>query len=206
MAGRATANRRDARQTISSTSANIGGMTIEVRPPRPDEADELARINVSAWQDAYVGIVPEAALDDMRLDEFRLRWQRNLAGDHPRGASFLVGLLGEVLTSYVIFGDYRVQQDADPEEDTTGWGEIFAIYTDPAHQGSGVGLALHDAALAALAGRGIEEAALWVLRDNDRARRWYGRRGWRADGAVSMWEHKGATLPEIRLRRPLPGE
>ncbi len=56
------------------------------------------------------------------------------------------------------------------------------------------------------AGRGHEVAALWVLRDNTRTRRWYGDRGWRADGASSEWLGAGVPLEEIRMTRSTSGD
>jgi ribosomal protein S18 acetylase RimI-like enzyme len=183
--------------------AGTSGGQIAVRPPRLEDVDELARINIAAWRSAYAGIVPDEALAAMELEDYRLRWRRNVSGEHPRGASILVALLGGTPTSYVIFGPYRTQQDAEPGEDTAGWSEIYAIYTDPERQGNGAGTAVHDAALTALAAASFTEAALWVLADNVPAQEWYFRRGWYADGATSMWTEKGTSLPEVRLRHQL---
>ena len=68
----------------------------------------------------------------------------------------------------------------------------------PRSWGAGHGSALHEAAMDHLAKEGFGEAVLWVLEGNERARRFYERRGWRADGARGdFW---GAT--RVRLRRP----
>ena len=100
-------------------------------------------------------------------------------------------------------GPYRTQQDAKPE-DTTDWGELFAIYTHPDHQGRGAGRALLDVVISELATRGHSTAALWVLRDNSRARDWYAAHGWHEDGATSTWLGAGVPLQEVRLSRRIP--
>ena len=51
----------------------------------------------------------------------------------------------------------------------------------PERWGSGLGTALHDAALAAIRRRGHTRCQLEVLEENARARRFYERRGWRQD-------------------------
>ncbi len=52
----------------------------------------------------------------------------------------------------------------------------------PDAQGTGVGSVLHDEALAANRALGAELCRLWVLDENQAARRFYERRGWYADG------------------------
>jgi GNAT superfamily N-acetyltransferase len=177
---------------------------IRIRPAQEADLDDLARVNIAAWRAAYAGLVPQSYLDAMDPEDYRQRWSVRLAGEHGWPGEYLVGLLDDSLVTYACFGPYRTQEDAPPEEVTTGWGEMYAIYTDPAAQGRGVGSAVHDAALARLATTGHTEAALWVLRGNSRTRQWYADRGWRPDGAISMWSAGSESLPEIRLRHPLP--
>ena len=62
-----------------------------------------------------------------------------------------------------------------------GW--LHGLYVVPDAWGSGIAERLHDDALAALARAGAARARLWVLEDNERARRFYERRGWRRDGS-----------------------
>jgi ribosomal protein S18 acetylase RimI-like enzyme len=55
------------------------------------------------------------------------------------------------------------------------------------------------AALDAMRSRGAAEAILWVLDDNPRARRFYEREGWHADGSAES-EYLGLTVPLVRYR------
>jgi ribosomal protein S18 acetylase RimI-like enzyme len=177
-------------------------MTVVVRRPNLADVDRLAAINLETWRDAYVGIVPAPHLDSLDLEVFRERWRRNLAEGRP-GASFLVADVVGTLAGYAIVGSYRPQGGADPAEQAHTWGELYAIYTHPTLQGRGAGRALHDGALELLRNDGHDEAALWVLEANQRARAWYADRGWRADGATADWGSEGVALPPIRLRLAL---
>lgn len=56
-------------------------------------------------------------------------------------------------------------------------GELYAIYVLPEAWGAGAGPALMKESLARLA-RDFDEAILWVLEDNPRARTFYEREGW----------------------------
>jgi hypothetical protein len=55
------------------------------------------------------------------------------------------------------------------------------------------------AAISSVAG-GAPEAVLWVGRDNDRARRFYEREGWFAEGESRL---SSLGHPELRYRRRL---
>jgi RimJ/RimL family protein N-acetyltransferase len=77
------------------------------------------------------------------------------------------------------------------------------LNADPAVFGRGAGLAVHRAALARLAAEGHRRAVLWVVRDNPRARRFYEREGWCADGHEIVAEMGGAAVTELRYARSI---
>jgi ribosomal protein S18 acetylase RimI-like enzyme len=176
-------------------------MAVDVRRPVLRDVDELARINIDTWRAAYAGIVPETRLDSMDAGAYRLRWIENVTTGRP-GVEFRVAEVDGRLAAYAIAGPYRPQEDAEPEV-VTGLAELYALYVDPPMQGRGAGTAVHDDVLHALAAQGNDEAALWVLVDNVAGRRWYERRGWRPDGALSSWSAGDRQLPELRMRRSL---
>ena len=65
-----------------------------------------------------------------------------------------------------------------------GW--LDALYVLPVRWGSGTAALLHDHALALLRKLGSPQAQLWVLEENERARRFYERRGWQANGKTRV--------------------
>ena len=85
-------------------------------------------------------------------------------------------------------------------------GEIYALYVDPHAWSTGTGQQLHDGALAVLTADGSTVVTLWVLTSNDRARRFYSRRGWQLDGATKIVELDAVTLSEVRYKRTLETE
>lgn len=178
---------------------------VSVRRPDESDADRLGEINVVAWQRSYAGIVPAIYLASLDVASAQRRWRDNLTRPR-RGVSYLVAEVDRVVSSYVILGNYRTQQDADPGEDTAGWGEVYAIYTHPDLQGHGAGVTVHDAGVAALRDEGYRRAGLWVLAANDASLTWYAARGWRPDGAQSRLQLAGEQLDEVRLVRDLTAE
>lgn len=78
------------------------------------------------------------------------------------------------------------------DADKNGWGEVVAIYTLPEYWGTGVGKLLMEAALEDLRKQGFTRFLLWVFGANLRARRFYEKCGFSADGAVKEFGHGGA--------------
>ena len=91
-----------------------------------------------------------------------------------------------------------VMARADP--DFPG-GQLVGLHVLPSEWGKGIGSGLHDAALAVLSEAGYHDAGLWVIAENNRARRMYERRGWvRCPGAGQQ----AYGVIEVRYRRELP--
>jgi ribosomal protein S18 acetylase RimI-like enzyme len=172
-----------------------------VRRPTAADVSRLAEVNTLAWQRAYRGIVPDVYLDSLTRAAAEVRWTHRVESPPSNGAC-LVAELGGLVASYAVGGRYRSQEDAEAE-DTSRWGELWAIYTHPDQQGRGAGRAVHDALLAALARARWSTAALWVLRDNVAAQAWYRARGWQPDGTTSTWSGSGVPLVEVRFVRSL---
>lgn len=80
---------------------------------------------------------------------------------------------------------------------------IRHLAVHPDRWGRGLAATAMAAAVADMARRGTPEAFLWVLEENDRARRFYERLGWQAGP-----ERRDAPWPphptEMRYTRPLP--
>lgn len=170
--------------------------TVDVRPARDDEVDELAGIHVRAWQHAYRGLLPQSLLDGLSVSARASSWRRVLAD----GGRVFVAVEDDEVRGFVSHGPSR-DGDAGP---TTG--ELYAVYVDPDHQSRGIGRRLTAACRGDLAGT-FREATLWMLRDNAPARRFYESHGWSPDGATRT-EQMGIeddlhTVEEIRERTEL---
>jgi GNAT superfamily N-acetyltransferase len=75
--------------------------------------------------------------------------------------------------------------------------ELYAIHVDPGVVGSGVGRLLMLDALPHLG----DHAVLWVLEGNARARRFYERGGWFADGTARDEQMGGEPTHQLRYSR-----
>ncbi len=79
---------------------------------------------------------------------------------------------------------------------------MYAIYIDPAHVGSGIGRRCWRKRCSS-AHRCTHACFLWVLEENVRARRFYERAGFRADGAEEPFDVDGVAVPEVRYVKDL---
>ena len=158
-----------------------------IRPARLEDARRLAEIHVETWRATYPGVMPQELLDGLSVDEREASWKECIP--HPETTAFVAEVDGRVV-GFVNVG---------PSFTEPGMGELYAIYVEPSAQRTGAGLALIDAGVAALSER-WNEAILWVATENPRARRFYERYGWIADGERIDTSFPGAAVPEVRYR------
>ena len=76
----------------------------------------------------------------------------------------------------------------------------------PASWGRGVATVLLRASERELRVLNFDQAVLWVLEENSRARRFYEREGWIVDAGVKIERRPGFTLRQVRYRRDPGGQ
>lgn len=161
---------------------------MEVRPATVDDARRIEEIRVHTWRVAYRHVLPPDRLDAMPVDE--TRWAHRIAEPPPGWAVFVAEDDGRVI-GFAAIGPSRDQQ---------GPGELFAIYVERDAWSTGAGRALIERAESALADE-YGEATLWVLEDNDRARRFYERAGWELEGVRKVETFLDTEVAEVRYRK-----
>lgn len=154
-----------------------------IRLAEVDDALVLADLHIRSWQSAYRHILPPEFLDSLDVAQRTEFWQRLLDG----GTEVLVADDDQVI-GFCHAG----------ESNDEGWGEIYSIYVDPDHWGRGVGGGLLAAGQERLVGLGFEDALLWVLEDNESARRFYESRGWVPGKRFHVLEIGGTPVTEVR--------
>jgi ribosomal protein S18 acetylase RimI-like enzyme len=159
---------------------------MDVRAAEETEIDHLARVWYDGWQDAHAEILP-AELQRLRtLESFRHRLQADLPNVR------VVGSLDAPVGFCIVKGD-----------------ELYQLYVSAHARGSGVAAALIADAEARMSESGVETAWLACAIGNDRAARFYEKRGWhRVGNMVHHLETQGEIFPlevwryEKSLTRP----
>lgn len=157
---------------------------VEVRDAEEAEIGRLARLWYDAWQDAHAKIVP-VELPRLRTVE---RLEERLAA--MLSSVRVVDLSGDPA------GLCAIEDD-----------ELYLLYVSAKARGSGVAVALLADAEARLSQGGVEVAWLACAIGNERAARFYEKRGWRRVGTeVKQLETPQGDFPlqvwryEKRLR------
>lgn len=174
---------------------------MKVRAATPSDASAISAVHVRSWKAAYPGLVPQSYLDSLTPEQRQGPWEQILAGaESPAQATLvLVDGPGDDVVGFVSFAPTR-DQGGNP--DTVA--EVQTLYLDPDTWGRGGGELLLSAALEQLAQAGFTSVTLWTLETNERARRFYERRGWRLDGATKIHDWNAFVATDVRYRLSLP--
>ena len=159
-------------------------MDIAIKKMETDsEIRGKAYVHWKSWQEAYPGIVAQTYLDNKmtleKCEAMAFRWPDNI----------LVAKDGERVIGFAGYGKCR--NDDLPEA-----GEVIAIYILSQYYGQGVGYRLMQEALKQLSA--YSRIAVWVLKENQRAIRFYERCGFRFDGREEVLQ-LDAPVTEARM-------
>lgn len=159
---------------------------ITLRHPEPTDVEPLADVHLRCWQETYAGQLPHAFFGDTAWESRRRTWQA-IVNNH-----------GQDMFPWVAEADDHVigfSMAAHPqEEDDVRDFQLFMLYVLKEFHGTGAGQELMDASL------GDEPSQLWMAKDNPRARRFYEKNGFVADGAERI-DSSSNGLKTIRMVR-----
>lgn len=146
------------------------------------EVEGKAYVHWKSWQETYPGLIDDAYLKRMSLEkcmEIAHRWPDNI----------LVAKDGEKVAGFIGYGAYR-------DGSLGAAGEIYGLYVLQAYQGRKIGFELMNEAIQRL--ERYNTIALWVLKGNWKAIRFYERYGFRFDG-ISEIIQLGTSNTELRM-------
>lgn len=152
------------------TDSNVA----QIRVATLDDANALAGMHVASWRETYTGLLPDKLLSSLSVEARAAVWVKIM--QEPVTEYSTVVYLAEHAGSIVGFGSCGAQRT----ESLRGKGydgEISAIYVLREFQKRSIGRHLFSAMTSDLKRRAFNAAALWVLRDNLSARRFYERYG-----------------------------
>ncbi len=145
-----------------------------------DEIKGKAYVHWRSWHEAYLDLVNQEYLNKLTLEKCE-------AMAFKRTDNLLVAKDADRIIGFVGYGDRGKEA---PET-----GEIFALYVLSEFYGKGVAQQLMNAGLERL--KSYPQICLWVLKENERAIRFYKKCGFEPDGEEMISPIIGAT--EIRM-------
>jgi GNAT superfamily N-acetyltransferase len=160
-------------------------VTWAIHDPDPSDAEEMGRVHVTVWQQAYAGLMPADYLASLDPTAFAAGWRERLTHPLPEVRHW-IGRDEDGICAIATSGPAR---DADAPTD---W-QLYAINVLARAQGTGVADALVDRAI------GDRAAYLWVVDGNERAMAFYRRHRFADDGGRAQLAETGT--PEVRMSR-----
>ena len=147
-------------------------MTIAIRRATPQDAPAIARVRIDCWRVTYRGLIPDAYLDGMQLDQSIALWDRVLAAGSADASVSVAEHDGDVV------GFAAANKLQEPRYDLDA--ELSAVYVRREFQRGGVGRRLLAAVAEAQREAGAHGLIVWVIAGNK--------------GARAFYEQLGATL------------
>jgi ribosomal protein S18 acetylase RimI-like enzyme len=142
-----------------------------IRQAAIDDAVAIARVHIASWRSTYRTLLPDDFLESLMETDYADRWRRFI----DRGSSRIYVVEPEDSTESGPVGFASAGRERAGEIGFAG--ELYAIYVLDAFQRRGYGRELVRASVAGLQEMGLEDMIIWVLRDNQPARRFYERLG-----------------------------
>ena len=141
--------------------------SVTILEAAPADAAGIARVHVGSWRTTYPGIMPQAHLDALSVDERQQTWRTRLSQVNAAKSPVFVAVTegGEI----VGFAQGGKERGGDADY----LGEISSLYLLQTHQGKGLGRQLVQTLARRLAKLGYSTMLIWVNADNAPARRFY---------------------------------
>lgn len=149
-----------------------------------DDRNQISKIYEDSWRYAYRGIIPQGYLDKIPKGH----WSKNF--DIPYWNTVVCIYDGKYIGTSS-FCESRF-------ENYKNLGEIISIYLLPEYIGLGYGKKLLDFVIAQLKEKGYNEVFLWVLEENETARNFYEKYGFKLDNDYLEDTIGGKKLKEVR--------
>lgn len=157
---------------------------MEIRAIRAEDSRlEISYVYEQSWKSAYKGIIPKSYLNSIPTG----RWADRI---DSFGRNTLIVLEQGRIIGTSSFGKSRFA-------DMSCYGEIYSIYLLPEYVGKGIGKALLTAVIEALLTLEYHDVFLWVLEENEHARQFYEREGFKCSGKFLNDNIGGRPIREV---------
>jgi GNAT superfamily N-acetyltransferase len=182
---------------ISPFPRMTGTADVSVRPARPADAPEIARIQVVTWRTAYRGVLPPEVLDDWDEAAATVAWHSAITAPPTPGHGVLVALEGQTAVGFAAFGpaELTAAEQPDPSGPTT---EVTTLLVEPRWGRRGHGSRLLSAMAELAETAGAARLQVWLLDSDGVSTGFYESAGWAPDGWGRTLDTGAGPLREVR--------
>lgn len=161
------------------------GDTVTLRPLRPGDARQCARIHYRGWRETYGDLLPQEHWESDTLPRRERMWEQKVLASDP----VTVAEVGGAIAGFAMAGAPRGKGGVPSVAPV----ELYALYVAKEFHGRGVGQALLDELIP-----WPSAAEVWAAEENPRALRFYAKNGFVPDGTRLVDRYE---IAEIRLVR-----
>jgi GNAT superfamily N-acetyltransferase len=174
-----------------------GTADVSVRPAVPDDAAEIARVQVVTWRAAYRSLLPTPVLDDWDAAAAASSWRSAISTPPTPGHGVLVALERNTVVGFTAFGPAELTEGeaADPAGPTT---EVGTLLVEPRWGRRGHGSRLLAAVSDLARAGGAARLQVWLPEADRVSARFYESAGWAPDGWARTLDTGAEPLREIR--------
>ncbi len=182
-----------------------GTADVSVRPARPADAAEVARVQVVTWRTAYRRVLPASVLDDWDADAATASWRAAVKSPPTPGHGVLVALEGETVVGFAAFGTAELTAGEQPHA-AGPTAELSTLLVEPRWGRRGHGSRLLAAVTDIAKAGGAARLQTWLLEPDRVSADFYESTGWAPDGWARTLETGAEPLREIRWHTLLDDE
>ena len=165
-----------------------------MRPARPGDAAEIARIQLLTWRTAYGDVIPAPALAVVDDEQATVQWRAAVEEAPGPAYRVLVAAEGAVTVGFAAL-------EPDPEDPAVSL--VTTLLVEPRWGRRGHGSRLLAALVDHARQDGRHRLQAWLLERDKASLGFYTSAGWARDGWVRTLEPEGATIREVRLHTSL---
>jgi len=175
-----------------------------VRPARPDDADEIARIQVATWRSAYRRLVPRHVLDGLDEPAMATIWRESIETPPSDRHRVLVAVEQADQATHTVGFVAAGPADDDalaPEEKPLpeNCAAVTDLLVEPRWGRRGHGSRLLAAVVDHWRDDGFDTAVAWAYDNDPATRAFLGSAGWEPDGATRALDVDDLLVPQLRL-------
>lgn len=163
-----------------------------MRPARPSDAAEIARIQLTTWRTAYQRLMPRHVLAQISEDWLRERWSEAVTSP-PSPTHRVLVAVEQTQQDYVV-GFLA----SGPDEDDDTVAAITEFLVEPRWGRRGHGSRLLSAAVDLWRQDGYAQARAWTFESDIPMTKFLGSAGWARDGLRRELDVDDLMVPQIR--------
>jgi GNAT superfamily N-acetyltransferase len=174
-----------------------GRSDVSVRPGRPEDAAEVARVQAIAWRTAYRSLLPLEVLDGWDEPAAAATWRAAITAPPTPGHGVLVALERDVVVGFAAYGPAESTGDERPHPAGPST-EVATLLVEPRWGRRGHGSRLLAAVADLARATGSARLLVWLPEADRVSGRFFESAGWAPDGWARTLDTGAEPLREVR--------